>query len=255
MSIADRLVAVAENQQKVYDAGYEKGKSEGGGDNWYDAFWDAYQQNGERKNYMQAFRGVGWRGTTFKPKHNMTVTNGNYFLYAAGVKTDPIDLIALEESGLIIDFSQCTTQMEAAFSQAPSLVTVGTVDLSSFKGTLNSVFSTSQNLRRIKLLKVTEKITLYQTTFANCTALTEIEFDGVIAASIDFASSPLNKKSIDSIVEHLSGTASGQTLTLKKTAVNNAFGINVDDESTFPKGSEYYALRHSRDNWTFTYAS
>lgn len=31
MSIADKLTAVAENQQKVYDAGYEKGKAEGGG--------------------------------------------------------------------------------------------------------------------------------------------------------------------------------------------------------------------------------
>lgn len=254
MSIEERLVAVAENQQKVYDAGYSKGKSEGGGDNWYDTFWDAYQQNGGRKDYMQAFRGVGWRGTTFKPKHNMTVTSGNYFLYASGVASDPIDLIALEEKGLIIDFSQCTSGLEAAFSQSNSLVTVGTVDLSSFKGKLNSTFSTSRNLQKIKLLKVNEGITTFQTVFNNCTSLTEIEFDGVIAASINFASSPLNKKSIVSIVEHLS-TESGQTLALKKSAVNKAFGINVDDESTYPEGSEYFILRHSRDNWTFTYAS
>lgn len=31
MSIAEKLVTVAENVQKVYDAGYEKGKAEGGG--------------------------------------------------------------------------------------------------------------------------------------------------------------------------------------------------------------------------------
>lgn len=30
MSIADKLSTIAENEQKVYDAGYEKGKSEGG---------------------------------------------------------------------------------------------------------------------------------------------------------------------------------------------------------------------------------
>lgn len=253
MSIADRLIAIAENQQKVYDAGYNKGKSEGGGDNWYDTFWDSYQRNGTRKDYQQAFRGVGWRGTTFKPKYNMTVTSGNYFLYATGIAADPIDLIALEESGLIIDFSKCTSGLEAAFSQSNSIKTVGTVDLSSFKGKLNSTFSTSKNLQKIKLLKVTDKITMYQTVFTNCTSLTEIEFDGVIGASIDFASCPLNKKSIVSIIEHLS-TGSGQTLTLKKSAVNTAFGINVDDESTYPEGSEYYNLRHSKDNWTFTYA-
>lgn len=253
MSISEKLTTIAENQQKVFDAGYEKGKSEVGY-NWYDTFWDAYQQNGERKDYMQAFRGVGWRGTTFKPKYNMTVTSGNYFLYAAGIASDPIDLIALEESGLIIDFSKCISGLEAAFSQSNSLKTVGTVDLSSFKGKLNSTYSTSRNLQKIKLMKVTEGLTTYQTVFNNCTSLTEIEFDGVIAASIDFASSPLNKKSIISIIEHLSGTASGQTLTLKKTAVNNAFGINVDDESTYPEGSEYYSLRHSKDNWSFNYA-
>lgn len=31
MSIADKLQTIAENEQKVYDAGYEKGKAEGGG--------------------------------------------------------------------------------------------------------------------------------------------------------------------------------------------------------------------------------
>lgn len=254
MSISEKLATIAENQQKVYDAGYNKGKSEGGGDNWYDTFWDAYQNNGSRQDYMQAFRGPGWRGTTFKPKHNMTVTSGNYFLYASGIASDPIDLIALEEKGLMIDFSKCASGLEAAFSQSFSLKTVGTVDLSNFKGILNSPFSTSKNLQRIKLLKVNEGITAYKTAFSNCSSLTDIEFDGVIAASIDFASSPLNKRSIISIVEHLSGTANGQTLTLKKSAVNNAFGINVDDESTFPEGSEYYNLRHSKNNWTFTYA-
>ena len=30
MDIAEKLAQIAENQQKVYDAGYEKGKTEGG---------------------------------------------------------------------------------------------------------------------------------------------------------------------------------------------------------------------------------
>ena len=32
MSIAEKLTQIAENEQRVFDAGYEKGKSEGGGD-------------------------------------------------------------------------------------------------------------------------------------------------------------------------------------------------------------------------------
>ena len=31
MSIAEKLAQIAENEQRVYDAGYEKGKAEGGG--------------------------------------------------------------------------------------------------------------------------------------------------------------------------------------------------------------------------------
>jgi hypothetical protein len=41
---------------------------------------------------------------------------------------------------------------------------------------------------------------------------------------------------------------------LSKAAVNNAFGIDVDDASTYPEGSEYYNLRYSKSNWTFNYA-
>ena len=30
-------------------------------------------------------------------------------------------------------------------------------------------------------------------------------------------------------------------------------GININDETTYPVGSEFYTLRHSKDNWTFSY--
>ena len=42
MSIAEKLVTVAENEQKVYDAGKQAE---------YDAFWDNYQVYGNRENF------------------------------------------------------------------------------------------------------------------------------------------------------------------------------------------------------------
>ena len=229
MSISDKLITIADNQQKVFDAGYEKGKSEGGGDNWYDTFWNGFQNNGNRMDYAQAFRGAGWRGSTFKPKYNMTVTNGSYFLYASGVQADPIDLIALEEDGLIIDFSQCT-KIEAAFSQSLCLATVGTVDLSSMTGIVNSLFSLSRFITKIKLLKLHEGITSYPSMFKNCDRLEEIAIDGVISADLDFKSSPLNMASLKSIITHLKnykGTEKEWTYTLtlsseSKTLLDNA---------------------------------
>jgi hypothetical protein len=74
-----------------------------------------------------------------------------------------------------------------------------------------------------------------------------------IGNDLDMSACPLSKDSIISVITSLSASASGKTLKLKKTAVNTAFGMDVDDESTYPEGSEYYELRHSKDNWTFSY--
>lgn len=61
MSIANKLQTIAENMQRVYDAG----ASTGGGD--YSEFWNAYTQNGTRTNWNNAFFGYGWSDLTYKP--------------------------------------------------------------------------------------------------------------------------------------------------------------------------------------------
>lgn len=55
-----------ERIEAVYDEGQIAGqKAE------YDKFWDVYQENGERKNYQNAFWGGGWNDETFKPKYDI----------------------------------------------------------------------------------------------------------------------------------------------------------------------------------------
>lgn len=66
LSLAEKLVLIAENEQWVYDAGYAAGQS-AGDDGYYDAFWDAFQQNGTRTNYQYAFA-YGWDDETYRPK-------------------------------------------------------------------------------------------------------------------------------------------------------------------------------------------
>lgn len=41
----------------------------GGGDNFYDTFWDAFQQNGEKEDYYYAFAGNNWTADILKPKY------------------------------------------------------------------------------------------------------------------------------------------------------------------------------------------
>lgn len=81
MSIADKLTQIAENEQKVFDAGK---KAE------YDRFWDALQENGNRINYEYAFGGRGWTAETFKPKYPFLKVRSPYMMFtASNVETIP----------------------------------------------------------------------------------------------------------------------------------------------------------------------
>ena len=127
-------------------------------------------------------------------------------------------------------------------------------------GSINPVFQFSRTFYYCNNLHTIEKITVaettkYSKTFDYCRKLVNITFDGTIGQNgLDFHWSPLSKASIENIINHLSSTTTGLSITMPKAAINTAFGINVDDVSTYPEGSEYYILRHSKDNWTINYS-
>lgn len=80
MSIADKLVTIAENEQKVFDAGYIEGFKAVYGDilgtsRFPDKFWELYQEGGERTDYSGAFKNWSWY--QFTPKYSLTnISNG-----------------------------------------------------------------------------------------------------------------------------------------------------------------------------------
>lgn len=187
---------------------------ENGRDDW----WLKFQQEKEAYGYRNAFWGGSWTDETYQPIIDIVADSGSRS------HNEMFRGTAITNIRVSVDFKQSGTTY--AFS--------------------------SPYIEKIPLLKVVETVT-YANWFTNCTALTEITMSGVIANDINFQYSPLNKASIESVMGCLSTTASGKTLTLKKTAVNAAFGINIDDATTYPEGSEYYILRHSKDNWTVNY--
>lgn len=65
MAIAEKLVKVAEDMPKVYEAGR---KSE------YDRFWDIIQKNGIKCNYNYAFCGSIWVDDIYNPKYDIVCT-------------------------------------------------------------------------------------------------------------------------------------------------------------------------------------
>lgn len=221
-------------------------------DEFYDIFWDSYQNNGARTDYRLAFKGAMWTDKTFKPKYDFIPTDALQMF----VKANITDLVALLESqNVVLDFSKCTN-LYGCFSYSP-ITHIGVIDISNYNNyaNLNATFDECRKLVTIDKIKLNSGLphNISNATFRNCTALQNIKFENSISTSIDFRWSPLSKDSITSVINALSTTTTGNTLTLKKSAVNTAFGIDVDDKTTYPEGSEFYTLRHSKDNWTFSY--
>ena len=245
MSIAEKVTTIAENAQKVYDAGKQAE---------YDTFWDACQVDGSQKSYVQRFAGAGWNDGTFKPKYDIVVSyNGMVRMFSFSHIQDLRGI--LEKRGVTLDVSagaNFTNMCESSWiTRFPIL------DISK-QNSGYAIFTGCADLQSIQKLifKADGTTPIGSSMFQNCSALTEIEeIEGTIGQNgfDTHWSTKLSKASIESIVNALSATTTGLTVTFSKTAVNNAFGIDVDDETTWGEGTAFYALRHSKDNWTFSY--
>lgn len=156
----------------------------------YDAFWDAYQQNGNRINYSNAFYGAGWNDTTYNPKY--PIASNDVYAFASVFRYSEIRDIKVDIKVI------APSKLDATFASAPKLVSIPKITL------VGDVEITSS-------------------TFQSCTALKNVTIEGVIGKSINFQWCPLTKESITNIINALSSTTSGQTCTFKKTAKEMAF--------------------------------
>ena len=181
-------------------------------------FMEKYQNGGISRNQTQTFSGLGWTDETYNPLYPIIGSNFLRTFYQSQISDTKVD-----------------------------------IDATGSSTGLNTTFGYSK-IVRIHNLIISEN-TAYSSTFTNCTALEELNITGTIGQNGFNVqhSKKLSKQSFINIFNSLSATTSGLSITVSKNAVNNAFGINVDDESTYPDGSEYYKLRHSRDNWSINY--
>ena len=225
---------------------YEAGKK-----SQYDEFWDITQENGTRTDYNMAFCNSSWTKETFKPKYNIVCTSLERGFAQFNNRNKEFDLAEhLNELGVELETTGCKRYYYAFY--LAKITHLPTIDLSDSTAN-NNAFATSY-LQIIDKLIFGEK-TATASLFADAKGLTTItEIEGEICDSVDFKWSPLLKNTIIRVINSLSETTANKTITFKKTAVNNAFGINVDDVTTYPEGSEFYNLRNSKSNWNFSYA-
>lgn len=251
MSIADKLATITENIPKVYQAGYEKGAAEGGGssDSWYDTFWDAYQENGERQSYSYAFYGPGWNDITFKPKYKFIAKARNsfndMFRNNSGItEFNSADYFELPTNSPYTNYMFYGAEIKKVI-----------FDLKGFASSGHMFRSSS-----VEWIELYNNSTKYDRTFENCASLKHLLIEGTGKAHTAFNvyKSPLDKESLISAFNYLSDSSSGLTATFNRAAVISAFNLEEDpDTGEFIPSEgleEWNALIATKPNWTISLA-
>ena len=237
-------VIIAENMKKIYDAGK---KSQ------YDEFWDTFQAYGKLEKYNSAFSHCRFNKETFKPKYPLRIIVGEFtFAYQRKAHNthfigEPIhDLIQVcKDNNIMIDTSKAT-ELNSMF-YASDFTTIPTISFESQSGAIRGVFYANSQLETIEkiIFKADGSNTFttnsWELPFGGCSALKNLVIEGVIGDSFNISSSPLTKESITSVVNALSSTSSGKTVSFSKSAKTNAFS-----------DSEWSTLIATKSNWTFS---
>lgn len=184
MTRSEKLVTIAENQQRVYDAGYSAGQRAGDSGGYdegysagqkaeYDHFWESYQNGGERKAWDYAFYGDGWTDDVYKPKYPITGAIASMFR-GNKVTNTIVPIIA-------------TSTTSNAFSYS-SVDTIPSIDFTNASAVTNC--------------------------FNNASKLKNLTVVGTISTNINLQQSPLTIESMKSVIAALvnhSGTSNANT--------------------------------------------
>lgn len=216
-----------------------------------DAFWDAYQQNGARGNYAHAFAGHGWDDESFTPRYDIVPTSVYMLFASSNIKDVPA---CLERQGVTIDWSRCTDFLYLFLNN----------DITEHFGVIDTraVDSIAQIMNNASAMRTIDKLIFRDDGSQNfsssitssiiyyCKALNNLTIEGTIGQNgFNVSWSPLSKASLTSIVNALSSTTTGLTVTLRLAAVNTAFetAAGAADGST---SDEWTALIATKPNWT-----
>lgn len=193
----------------------------------YEAFWNSALTDFYDGTY--AFSGRPWTDATFRPPKKLTLQqNCNGCFYASRMT----DIMPYVEFGKV-------TSLYQAF-ESSKIKQIPYIDCSNVES-LSKSFN-SANIESIDGLTVAAS-TRYSSVFNYATNLKHVIFSGTIGQNgLSLADSTLlDKESITSIINALSATTSGLSVTLSATAVNNAFTTD-----------EWNTLIATKPNWTIS---
>lgn len=254
MVTEELLGKINDGLDKVEELNAELATSLYGGDTgyrgYYDEFWDAYQDYGNRTHYAFGFGGAGWNNELFKPKYDIRPTDANRLFCLSAITGD---LGAqLDGLGITLDTS-LTKELTCAF-QSIKMDRIGAIDLRSATN-LMQTFSYNSVLRIIDKLMVNETTPFQSNTFQGSVSIVSMTIEGTIGVNFNVQwSKKLNRASIESIITALSPNTSGLAVTFSKEAVNNAFETALG-KADGTSSAEWLALVATKPNWTISLAN
>lgn len=229
-------MSIAEKFEVIADAVYEKGKR---------FLAKSITDNGTRTYYYRAFQTSAFEEDADFYGLCKPVSAGYMFYGQTGEYLPKgVDMSSLNVSKASAEHN---STMYAWSSKLQEIPDYNMPALERYASTYNNCSALHTIQGKIKVNKNTE----YSSTFTNCTELANIELEGTIGKNgfnVQW-STKLSGQSIVSIIEALSTTTSGLTVTLSQTAVNNmAFPI-VGNKGTYNSWTD---LEQSKTNWTIS---
>ena len=263
MSIAEKLITIAENEQRVFDAGFEKGKAEGGGGDTEAAFeegkqaenkamWDGITANNTRTSWASAFQ--YWGCEYLRPPYVIAPTKSALSnMFSDNKKLKEVKSEHFDFSNITPSQTANTSGWYRMFMNCSSLETVE--DLGMAAGGYNYTFSGCSALKKVVVLR-TNANTQFQSTFNSCGALEDITIEGTIGQNgfvISSMATKLSKASILSILNACNKANAGVTITLPKKCIDR----NQDTLAVITTDTELntaYINATQVNNYTITFA-
>jgi hypothetical protein len=235
----ETLKRVSENVTRVFESGRAMGARDAG-EITATEFWDGVTNGGERTGYSRAFS--YWGCAYLRPTRKIIPTTAD-----SGMNTFAQNSKLKKVEAAYFDFSQKPrgtgnqSGYYYTFYKCVALEEIEDIGMQADYCYYNS-FRDCVALHTIAKIRCDEN-TIFTEAFTSSNKLENVTFEGVIGQNLSIASPKLSKDSITNIVSCLSDTASGKTLSLSKTAVNNAF-----------TDAEWTALADTKKNWTISLA-
>lgn len=247
--IAIQTLVVAENMQKVYDAG----KAAGGYTDGYEAgrkfehdrFWDVFQQNGNRTNY--ACRGSAadghlhysyWSMENFYPKYDIKPTDmyGMFYYWSMSYQPNVTDwdlAKRLKDCGVALDTSALTDVTNILANNSFTHIPFMDFTKATACGSIGP-FEYDEQLVTIDGIRMAETTPINR-YFVRCSALVNCPFEGVIGQN-GLNVSWSTKLSHDSLMSIINALKDGASNTITLGTANLAKLTNAEKAIATQKG-------------------